>query len=49
VPGISLPAEQAAAARTAVTAWEAANGWLVEPAYARRRLAVLLGGANGRP
>jgi hypothetical protein len=26
VPGISLPAEQAAAARTAVTAWEAANG-----------------------
>jgi hypothetical protein len=29
------------AARAAVTAWEAANGWLVEPAYARRRLALL--------
>jgi hypothetical protein len=34
-----LPAARLTAARRAVTAWEAASGWLLEPAYARRRLA----------
>lgn len=28
--------------RSALDAWEAANGWVVEPSYARRRLAALL-------
>lgn len=37
IPGIDLPP----AARAAVNAWEAANGWLVEPHYARERLARL--------
>ena len=42
LPGRHLPPERLAIARTAVTAWEAANGWIVEPAYARRQLALLL-------
>jgi len=33
--------ERLADARRALDAWEAANGWVVEPAYARRRLAQL--------
>ncbi len=41
LPGSVLPPGRSTAARAAVTAWEAANGWLVEPAYARRRLALL--------
>ena len=32
-------------ARTALDAWEAANGWVVEPSYARRRLSALPGPA----
>jgi aminoglycoside phosphotransferase (APT) family kinase protein len=32
------------AARTAATAWEAANGWISEPSYARRQLAMLRSG-----
>lgn len=36
-----------AAARAAATAWEAANGWVVEPSYARRQLALLLSGRDG--
>jgi Ser/Thr protein kinase RdoA (MazF antagonist) len=48
-----LTAERLAAARTAADAWEAANAWLVEPAYARRRLADLMataaaGGTDAR-
>jgi Ser/Thr protein kinase RdoA (MazF antagonist) len=35
IPGITLPAQ----AKPAIDAWEAANAWLLEPAYARRRLA----------
>jgi Ser/Thr protein kinase RdoA (MazF antagonist) len=35
------PPGRLAAARTAATAWEAANGWLIEPDYARRKLAAL--------
>jgi len=41
LPGAELPAARLTAARIAVTAWEAANGWTVEPSYARRRLARL--------
>lgn len=41
LPGTLLPAGRQAAASTAVTAWEAANGWLVEPSYARSQLARL--------
>lgn len=41
LPSAAPPPGRLAAARVAVTAWEAANGWLVEPAYVRRRLALL--------
>ncbi len=41
LPGTLLPPERLAVASTAATAWEAANGWLVEPSYARRQLAEL--------
>ncbi len=41
LPCTRLPAARRAAASLAVTAWEAANGWLVEPSYARRQLARL--------
>ncbi len=44
LPDSDLPAERLALARTAATAWEAANGWLVEPSYARGQLALLLAG-----
>jgi Ser/Thr protein kinase RdoA (MazF antagonist) len=36
-----LPASRLSAARLAITAWEAASGWLTEPAYARRQLELL--------
>ena len=38
---LDLGRERLASARRALDAWEAANGWVVEPAYARRRLARL--------
>lgn len=44
LPGSDLPPERLAVARRAATAWEAANGWTVEPSYARRQLALLRGG-----
>jgi len=47
LPGGELPPGRLAAAQTAVTAWEAASGWHVEPAYAQRRLAALRS-ASGR-
>jgi hypothetical protein len=31
------------------TAWEAANGWIVEPSYARRQLALLQSGKHSFP
>jgi Ser/Thr protein kinase RdoA (MazF antagonist) len=46
LPGARLPADRLAAARIAATAWEAANGWTVEPSYARRQLALLLAGRD---
>jgi Ser/Thr protein kinase RdoA (MazF antagonist) len=45
--GPGLPPGRRAAARTAATAWEAANGWTVEPAYARRQLSLLRAGRDG--
>lgn len=42
--------EHLAEVRTALDAWEAANGWLIEPDYARRRLARLpTAGSAKRP
>jgi hypothetical protein len=35
------PRARLAAVQTAATAWEAANGWSIEPDYARRKLAAL--------
>jgi Ser/Thr protein kinase RdoA (MazF antagonist) len=43
LPAQVLPPERQRVAGRAVDAWEAANGWLVEPGYARTRLAALLG------
>lgn len=40
--GERFPPERMATARIAADAWEAANGWQIEPDYARRRLAALL-------
>ena len=41
LPFGALPASRLLAARDAVTAWEVAACWVVEPAYARRRLRML--------
>ena len=41
LPGSGLPPARLAAAHRALTAWEAANGWTIEPEYAQRQLAVL--------
>lgn len=41
LPGALLPPARQAVASRAAAAWEAANGWLVEPSYARRQLATL--------
>ena len=37
-----IDSDRLARARAAANAWEAANSWLLEPEYARRRLAELL-------
>lgn len=41
LPASGPSSPQLNTAQIAVTAWEAANGWLVEPSYARRQLALL--------
>lgn len=41
LPGSDLRPAQLAVARAAAAAWEAANGWIIEPSYARRELARL--------
>jgi Ser/Thr protein kinase RdoA (MazF antagonist) len=46
LPGSGLPPERLTVVRAAATAWEAANGWTVEPSYARRQLALLQAGKN---
>ena len=45
LPVSGLPPGRLASARRAVTAWEAASGWTVEPSYARLRLAHLQAGS----
>jgi Ser/Thr protein kinase RdoA (MazF antagonist) len=37
-PGLAIDGRRRHAALRALDAWEAANGWLIEPDYARRRL-----------
>jgi aminoglycoside phosphotransferase (APT) family kinase protein len=44
LPATDLLPSELARARRAATAWEAANGWTVEPSYARRQLALLRAG-----
>jgi hypothetical protein len=44
LPLTVLPPEHLARAQAAATAWEAANGWLAEPACARQQLVLLLAG-----
>ena len=44
LPGRHLPHDRLGIARTAATAWEAASGWIIEPSYARRQLALLTAG-----
>ncbi len=39
--GSGLPADRLSAGRLAITAWEAASSWIIEPAYARRQLELL--------
>lgn len=46
LPGSDLPLERLAPARVAATAWEAANGWTIEPSYARQQLALLQDGKH---
>lgn len=46
LPGSHLPPQRLAAARVAATAWEAASGWIIEPSYARRHLALLQSGQH---
>ena len=46
LPGAGLPPERLPVVRAAATAWEAANGWTIEPSYARRQLALLQAGGS---
>ncbi|HET9898631.1 MAG TPA: phosphotransferase [Streptosporangiaceae bacterium] len=46
LPCSDLPRQRLAAARTAATAWEAANGWSIEPSYARGQLRLLQSGKD---
>jgi Ser/Thr protein kinase RdoA (MazF antagonist) len=47
LPASDLEPARLAAARSAATAWEAANGWIIEPGYARRQLDLLRSGQHG--
>lgn len=47
VPGFG--GERLATASAAVRAWETASGWLIEPSYARRQLALLRAAAGPGP
>lgn len=49
LPGSGLPPPRLRVAQAATTAWEAANGWVIEPAYARRRLEQLKSIQQGLP
>lgn len=46
LPRSDLPPPRLAAVRAAATAWETANGWTVEPSYARRQLTLLRAGRH---
>jgi Ser/Thr protein kinase RdoA (MazF antagonist) len=46
LPVAVLPPARLTAGRAAATAWETANGWIVEPLYARRQLAKLKAGRD---
>lgn len=46
LPVNGLPPARLDAARIAATAWEAANGWVLEPSYAREMLALLRSGQH---
>ena len=46
LPGADLPRDRLAVVRAAATAWETANGWIVEPSYARRQLTLLQAGTD---
>jgi aminoglycoside phosphotransferase (APT) family kinase protein len=48
LPGSELPLPRLTLAREAATAWEAANGWIIEPAYARHQLAAAIWPARTR-
>jgi Ser/Thr protein kinase RdoA (MazF antagonist) len=47
LPGSELLLPRLTLAREAATAWEAANGWIIEPAYARHQLELLRSGRPG--
>jgi Ser/Thr protein kinase RdoA (MazF antagonist) len=44
LPDSKLPAPRLNVARKAATAWEAANGWIIEPSYAQHQLQLLRSG-----
>jgi Ser/Thr protein kinase RdoA (MazF antagonist) len=46
LPGSELPLPKLTLAREAVTAWEAANGWIIEPSYAQQQLDLLRSGRH---
>jgi len=41
LPGSELPPARLDVARQAATAWEVANGWIIEPSYAQHQLQLL--------
>jgi Ser/Thr protein kinase RdoA (MazF antagonist) len=47
LPGSELPGPRLTLARKAATAWETANGWIIEPSYAQRQLQLLRSGRHG--
>ncbi|MGI9006392.1 MAG: phosphotransferase enzyme family protein [Streptosporangiaceae bacterium] len=49
LPGSDLPPSRLPAAQAAVTAWEAANGWIIEPPYAQHQLNLLRAGGGLTP
>jgi hypothetical protein len=46
LPGSELPRPRLTLAREAATAWEVANGWIIEPCYAKQQLHLLRSGAT---
>ena len=47
LPGSDLPHPRLALAREAATAWETANGWIIEPSYAQHQLRLLRSSQHG--